>query len=100
MKLVTDGYEFDFAHAVALYKFDGPDKNNAHYHGLSYCMKAVEKKFLLAQKDLVGQMNWWLQNIVSLLTSMHGSVTLNQNLVHVKKYSNGSKIYSVLPGTY
>ena len=35
MKLVTDGYEFDFAHAVALYKFDEPDKSNAHYHGLS-----------------------------------------------------------------
>lgn len=42
MKLVTDGYEFDFAHAVALYKFDEPDKSNAHYHGLSYCMKAVD----------------------------------------------------------
>ena len=42
MKLETDGYEFDFAKAEALYKFDEPDKNNPHYHGLSYCMKAVD----------------------------------------------------------
>lgn len=42
MKLVTDGYEFDFANAEALYKFDEQDKNSPRYHGLSYCMKAVD----------------------------------------------------------
>lgn len=42
MKLVTDGYEFDFTNAVALYKFDEQDKSKPHFHGLSYCMKAVD----------------------------------------------------------
>lgn len=42
MRLSTDGYEFDFANAIALYKFDEPNKASNHYHGLSHCMKAVD----------------------------------------------------------
>ncbi|MCF0212600.1 MAG: hypothetical protein HUK17_06885 [Bacteroidales bacterium] len=43
MKLQADGYEFDFANALALYKFDDTDKASTHYHGLSHCpMKGVD----------------------------------------------------------
>ncbi len=42
MKLITDGFEFDFPTAVELFKFDEPDKSQAHYHGVSHCMKAVD----------------------------------------------------------
>ena len=42
MILRESGLEFDFTDAIDGFKFDEPDKQNHHYHGLSHCMKAVD----------------------------------------------------------
>lgn len=42
MTLQTDGYEFDFPKAKALYKFDEPDDAQPYFHGVSHAMKAVD----------------------------------------------------------
>lgn len=41
MRVIVDGYEFNFPKAKELYKFDETDKLSVHYHGVS-CLKAVD----------------------------------------------------------
>lgn len=41
MKKIIDDYEFDFPHALELFKFDSTDKLSEYYHGVSV-MKAVD----------------------------------------------------------
>ena len=42
MKLEADGFSFDFTDALDGFVFDEKDKTQAHYHGLSHAMKAVD----------------------------------------------------------
>lgn len=48
----TDGYEFDFPKAKALYKFDEPDKAQPYFHGVSHAMKAVDVMVELVDRYL------------------------------------------------
>ena len=42
MKIEVDGFSFDFTDAIDVFIFDEKNKNQAHYHGLSQAMKAVD----------------------------------------------------------
>jgi hypothetical protein len=42
MKIEVDGFSFDFPDAIDIFVFDEKDKCQAHYHGLSQAMKAVD----------------------------------------------------------
>ncbi len=42
MKVVADGFNFDFTDAISAFVFDEKDKNQPTYHGLSHAMKAVD----------------------------------------------------------
>lgn len=42
MKMIVNGFEFEFADAVDAFVFDENDKTLPTYHGLSYAMKAVD----------------------------------------------------------
>jgi hypothetical protein len=42
MKIVVDGFEFDFQDAISAFVFDEKDRTSPTYHGLSHAMKAVD----------------------------------------------------------
>ena len=42
MKIICDGFEFDFTDALDVFVFDEKDKASPNYHGLSHAMKAVD----------------------------------------------------------
>ena len=42
MKIIVDGFAFNFQDAADVFIFDETDKNKATYHGLSHAMKAVD----------------------------------------------------------
>jgi hypothetical protein len=42
MKIVVDGFEFDFQDAISALVFDERERTSSTYHGLSHAMKAVD----------------------------------------------------------
>jgi hypothetical protein len=42
VRIICDGFEFDFTDALDVFIFDETDRNKSHYHGLSHAMKAVD----------------------------------------------------------
>ena len=52
MKIVCDGFEFDFTDAKKVFIFDEKTKTEPNYHGLSHAMKAVDIIVELEEKYL------------------------------------------------
>ncbi len=52
MRVLADGFTFEFPEALDAFVFDQQDKSKAHFHGLSHAMKAVDLVIELSETTL------------------------------------------------